>query len=78
MVLAFDRQINQFVRYDERACRLLQVTGISVLTASAIVANIGTGRDFKNDRQFAAWIRLTPRQYSTGGVQRLGVSCQVS
>lgn len=71
-VLAFDRQIKRFVRDDERAYRLTQVTGIGVLTASAIVATIGNGRDFKNGRQFAAWIGLTPRQYSTGGVQRLG------
>jgi transposase len=55
-----------------RAQRLIQVTGIGVLTASAIVATIGNGRDFKNGRQFAAWIGLTPRQYSTGGKPRLG------
>lgn len=71
-VLAFDRQMGLFVREDERAYRLTQVTGIGVLTASAIVATIGNGRDFKNGRQFAAWIGLTPRQYSTGGVPRLG------
>lgn len=41
-------------------------------TASALVATIGNGRDFKNGRQFAAWLGLTPRQYSTGGKSRLG------
>lgn len=71
-VLAFDRQIKQFVREDERAQRLAQVTGIGVTTASAIVATVGNGRDFKNGRQFAAWLGLTPRQYSTGGKPRLG------
>lgn len=71
-VLAFDRQINQFVREDERAQRLAQVSGIGSLTASAIVATIGNGRCFKNGRQFAAWLGLTPRQYSTGGRPRLG------
>ena len=29
-------------------------------------------RLFKNSRQFAAWLGLTPRQYSTGGHIRLG------
>lgn len=28
--------------------------------------------DFKNGRQFAAWIGLTPRQYSSGGKTKLG------
>jgi transposase len=27
---------------------------------------------FRNGRQFAAWLGLTPRQHSTGGKQRLG------
>jgi transposase len=35
-VLAFDRQIEQFVRADARAARLAQVKGIGPITASAI------------------------------------------
>ena len=38
----------------------------------ALVATVGNGRDFKNGRQFAAWLGLVPRQYSTGGKTRLG------
>lgn len=71
-VLAYDRQINAFVREDERAKRLAQVNGIGPITASAIVATIGNGHDFRNGRQFAAWLGLVPRQHSTGGVSRLG------
>jgi len=71
-VLAYDRQVKAFVRNDERAQRLSQVSGIGPITASAIVATVGNGRDFKNGRQFAAWLGLTPRQYSTGGRPRLG------
>jgi transposase len=37
-----------------------------------LVATVGNGRDFKNGRQFAAWLGLVPRQYSTGGKTRLG------
>jgi transposase len=71
-VLAYDRQINAFVREDERAKRLAQINGIGPITASAIVATIGNGHDFRNGRQFAAWLGLVPRQHSTGGIQRLG------
>lgn len=71
-VLAYDRQINAFVREDLRAKRLVQVNGIGPITASAIVATIGNGRDFKNGRQFAAWLGLTPKQHSTGGTPKLG------
>jgi transposase len=46
--------------------------GIGPITASALIATVGNGRDFKNGRQLAAWLGLVPRQYSTGGKTRLG------
>ncbi|MDX1488646.1 MAG: IS110 family transposase [Acidiferrobacterales bacterium] len=70
--LAYDRQINGFVKADRRAQRLRAINGIGPITASAIVATVGNAREFKNGRQLAAWIGLTPRQYSTGGKPRLG------
>lgn len=36
------------------------------MTATAIVASIGNGHDFKNGRQFSARLGLTPRQQSSG------------
>ena len=41
-------------------------------TASAIIASVGSAHEFDNGRQFAAWLGLVPRQYSTGGKTRLG------
>lgn len=38
----------------------------------ALLASIGGGHDFKNGRQVAAWIDLTPGQQSSGGKDRLG------
>lgn len=46
--------------------------GIGPVTASALLASIGNGHDFKNGRQVAAWIGLTPGQHSSGGKARLG------
>jgi transposase len=37
-----------------------------------MVATAGDANDFRNGRQFAAWLGLTPRQHSTGGKTRLG------
>lgn len=71
-VLAYDREISAFVRDSDAALRLSQVPGIGMITASAIVATVGNGRDFRNGRQFAAWLGLVPRQYSTGGKPKLG------
>jgi transposase len=51
--------------------RLSAIPGIGPMTASAIVATVGDARRFRSGRQFAAWIGLVPRQYSSGGVSKL-------
>jgi transposase len=69
---AYDGQIHAQARLSEPARRLMQIRGIGATTALAIVATVGNAREFKNGRQFAAWIGLVPGQYSTGGRTRLG------
>lgn len=67
-----DREIAQSARDDEAAKRLQAIAGVGVITADAVCASVGNAHDFKNGRQFAAWIGLTPRQYSSGGRTQLG------
>lgn len=38
----------------------------------SVVASVGDASVFRNGRQFAAWLGLVPKQYSTGGKTRLG------
>jgi transposase len=71
-VLAYDRELNHLVKDSEPAKQLMTVPGIGAITASALLASVGDPRQFKNGRQFAAWLGLTPRQYTTGGKIRLG------
>ena len=68
----YERIIAQAAREDARSERLMQLRGVGPTTASAMRAGIGGGRDFANARQVAAWIGLTPGQYSSGGKARLG------
>lgn len=68
----YDRQIEAQARLSEPARRLMKIRGIGPTTALAIVATVGNAREFKNGRQFAAWVGLVPGQYSTGGKARLG------
>lgn len=71
-IAEYDRLIAQAAREDERSRRLMERPGIGPVTASALLASIGNGHDFKNGRQVAAWIGLVPGQYSSGGKARLG------
>jgi transposase len=68
----YERSIEAHARESAEAQLLLQRQGIGPITASAIVASVGDAREFKNGRQFSAWLGLVPRQHSTGGKQRLG------
>ncbi|WP_375541860.1 IS110 family transposase [Paraburkholderia sp. CNPSo 3281] len=68
----YDRAISEIARDDGRSRRLMHLRGIGPPTASALLASIGAGHDFRNGRQVAAWIGLTPSQYSSGGKTRLG------
>lgn len=68
----YDRAIAEAARQDARSRQLMQLPGIGPTTASALVASLGGGHDFKNGRQLAAWVGLVPGQYSSGGKARLG------
>lgn len=71
-IAEYDRAIAQAAKEDVRSKRLMQLPGIGPITASALLASIGGGHDFANGRQVAAWMGLTPGQYSSGGTARLG------
>ena len=72
LIAECDAEIAQEVRDDPGAQRLARLCGVGVLTASAVAATVVDAKQFRCGRQFAAWIGLTPRQYSTGGRPRLG------
>ena len=71
-VKEYERSIEAHARDHDGAKLAQQRLGIGPMTASAIVASVGDVREFKNGRQFSAWLGLVPRQHSTGGKQRLG------
>ena len=61
---------------DNQACqRLTAIPGIGPVTATALVAAIGNGAGFRRGKDLAAWVGMVPREYSTGGKQKLlGIS----
>jgi transposase len=56
---------------DAGCSRIRKIPGIGPVVATAIVAAIGNGAAFSKGREFAAWLGVVPRQYSTGGKPRL-------
>lgn len=67
-----NEQIDSHLRTDARAKKAAQLHGIGAVTASAIVAGVGEFSQFRNARQFGAWLGLVPSQNSSGGKTSLG------
>lgn len=56
----------------DTARRLQTIPGVGPLTALAVEAFAPPMESFKCGRDFAAWLGLVPRQFSSGGKERLG------
>ena len=70
-----DSVIQHTVKENEACQRLTTIPGVGPVTATALVAAIGNGGGFRRGRDLAAWVGMVPREYSTGGKQKLlGIS----
>ncbi|MGB0107091.1 MAG: IS110 family transposase [Terriglobales bacterium] len=68
-------EIERISNEDARCRQLRQIPGFGPLVSTATVAAIGNGAAFRRGRDFAAWVGVVPRQFSTGGKQKLyGIS----
>lgn len=74
-VTDIEKDLRQQLADDELGQRLLGIPGIGPITASVLAAEVGDGKHFRSGRDFAAAVGLVPRQYSTGGRNKLlGIS----
>ena len=59
----YDRQLEALARSDSRAGL---VPGVGPLIATALIAAVGDGRQFKSGRALSAWLGLVPHEHSSG------------
>jgi transposase len=71
-VHALDRQLTRLAKAHPVAPRLMEVPGVGVITATAMVGAVNHIHAFRRGRDFASWLGLTPRESSSGGRRRLG------
>jgi len=70
-----DALIARIAKENDACQRLTTIPGVGPVTATALVAAIGNGAAFRKGRDLAAWVGMVPREYSTGGKQKLlGIS----
>jgi transposase len=71
-ILQSDRLIMAWHQSNETSKRLDDIPGVGPALATALVASVANPKAFRSGRDFSAWIGLVPRQYSSGGKDRLG------
>ena len=74
-IATIERRLSQQLRTTPACQTIAEIPGVGLMTATAIVASMGSPTAFRDGREFAAWIGLVPRQTGTGGrVRQLGIS----
>lgn len=74
-IAIIERRLSQQLRTTPACQAVAEIPGVGLMTATAIVASMGSPTAFKDGREFAAWMGLVPRQTGTGGrVRQLGIS----
>ena len=68
----YEERLKQVAKGDARVRLLRTIPAVGAVTASAIIASIGDGHQFRNGRELAAWLGLTPANKSSGGKEKLG------
>ena len=71
-IAELEKELGKWHRGNAQSRRLETIPGIGPLTATALVAALGDGAQFRNGRQFSASLGLVPRQEGTGGKVKLG------
>lgn len=56
----------KLAKEDENCKRISTITGIGPITATAVIAKIGNGSEFKKGRELSAYLGLVPKQASSG------------
>jgi transposase len=69
---ALNQEVSAEAERRPAATRLLQHPGVGPVTALAFVLTLGPVERFRRSKQVVSYLGLNPREYSSGGRQRLG------
>ena len=75
LIKTYDKKIEMEIRSKEVCQRLMKLPGVGPMIASAFVAAVGDGSDFRKGRDVSAWLGLVPRHRASGHkIQMQGIS----
>ena len=71
-ISALDQAVIEAAGKNEKARLLMTQPGVGPITSLAFVLTLGDVNRFPRGKQVASYLGLIPREYSSGGKQRLG------
>ena len=71
-IAPLDQAVSEAALKDEKARLLMTQPGVGPVTSMAFVLTMGDVSRFQRGKQVASYLGLIPREYSSGGKQRLG------
>lgn len=71
-IVGLDKEVKAMGKENEQVQLLQTVDGVGPITALAFVAEVDNPKRFEDSKDVAAYIGLTPTQYSSGETQRQG------
>lgn len=71
-IAPLDQAVVELAEQNEKARLLMTQPGVGPITAMAFVLTMGDVSRFPRGKQVASYLGLIPREYSSGGKQRLG------
>ena len=71
-IILLDRAVVEAAEKNERARLLMTQPGVGPITSMAFVLTMGDVSRFRRGKHVASYLGLIPREYSSGGHQRLG------
>jgi transposase len=71
-IQVLDQAVEEAARENRQAQLLMTQPGVGPITSMAFVLTMGDVRRFPRGKQVASYLGLIPREYSSGGKQRLG------
>jgi transposase len=71
-IAMLDQAVKKAAEENEKACLLMTQPGVGPITSLAYVLTLGDVTRFRRGKQVASYLGLIPREYSSGGKQRMG------
>ncbi len=70
-IKTLDKQLLDLVQQHSDYTLLMSIPGVGPIVSALIMASVTDPNQFKNGRQMAAWVGLTPKQFASGEINRL-------